>query len=207
MSKRKALAFTLMTALLLSNSAVLTTEAAAKASSTEEEVISKKLTAENLDDNAKATLELVKEVMPDMEKYDIIHVRVYENLKTRNGDRIDQLEVELMGTPEGEKPHHALVRMNAKTGELIGAEIANGLLKSEAKLNKEEATKKGFEYLKHFFGEKADKYGVSDVRNYVFGDGAKQILVIYTAPDHDIYVTMDSEGELKAAKKDMLIEE
>lgn len=204
MFKRKAPAFTLVAALLLSNSVVLTNEAAASSHKAKQMVTASKLdelSIKDLNDRAKATFKHVKEVLPDLKKYEIDSITI-DQFQTNSGP-IERLELILSGTPEGTSPNFGVVQLNANTGELLSVDLQNGLLSSKEVLGEKEAIKKGIEHLKHLFGEKADSYKFSEISYSTFQNNKTQLLVIYTSPDHSVYVTMDSIGELKAARKDI----
>lgn len=205
MTKRKALAFTLITALLLPITPVLLNEAAAassyKAKATVTATKLEELSINDLNKKTKATLNHVKEVIPDLKNYPITSI-VKENVDTTSGP-IERLEVILSSTPEGTTPDFGVVHVNASTGELISIDIQNRLSSSKEVLGDEEAIKKGKEFLKLLFGKQAEKYKFSQINSSTVQDNKTQILVIYTSPDHSINVTMDRVGKLKAVKKDI----
>ncbi|MCE0450249.1 hypothetical protein [Brevibacillus sp. AF8] len=205
MTKRKALAFTLITALLLPITPVLLNEAAAassyKAKATVTATKLEELSINDLNKKTKATLNHVKEVIPDLKNYPITSI-VKENVDTTSGP-IERLEVILSSTPEGTTPDFGVVHVNASTGELISIDIQNRLSSSKEVLGDEEAIKKGKEFLKLLFGKQAEKYKFSQINSSTVQDNKTQILVIYTSPDHSINVTLDRVGKLKAVKKDI----
>ncbi|MBY0086267.1 hypothetical protein [Brevibacillus brevis] len=205
MTKRKALAFTLITALLLPITPVLLNEAAAassyKAKATVTATKLEELSINDLNKKTKATLNHVKEVIPDLKDYPITSI-VKENVDTTSGP-IERLEVILSSTPEGTTPDFGVVHVNASTGELISIDIQNRLSSSKEVLGDEEAIKKGKEFLKLLFGKQAEKYKFSQINSSTVQDNKTQILVIYTSPDHSINVTLDRVGKLKAVKKDI----
>ncbi|WP_414854136.1 hypothetical protein [Brevibacillus sp. IT-7CA2] len=205
MTKRKALAFTLIAALLLPNTLILSNEAAAasshKAKATVTATKLEELSIKDLNQKAKATLNHVKEVIPDLKNYHITSI-LKENVVTTSGP-IERLEVILSSTPEGTTPEFGVVHVNASTGELISVDIQNGLPSSKEVLGDEKAIKKGKEHLKLLFGKQAEKYKFSQIHSSTVKDNKAQILVIYTSPDHYINVTMDRVGKLKAVKKDI----
>ncbi|MGG4452040.1 hypothetical protein [Brevibacillus porteri] len=205
MTKRKALAFTLIAALFLPNTPILSNEAAAassyKAKATVTATKLEELSINDLNQKAKATLNHVKEVIPDLKNYHITSI-VKENVVTTSGP-IERLEVILSSTPDGTTPDFGVVHVNASTGELIAVDIQNGLPSSKEVLGDEEAIKKGKEHLKLLFGKQAEKYKFSQIHSSTIQDNKTQILVIYTSPDHYINVSMDRVGKLKAIKKDI----
>ncbi|MCC8438038.1 hypothetical protein HP567_026240 [Brevibacillus sp. M2.1A] len=205
MTKRKALAFTLIAALLLPITPVLLNEAAAassyKAKATVTATKLEELSINDLNKKTKATLNHVKEVIPDLKDYPITSI-VKENVDTTSGP-IERLEVILSSTPEGTTPDFGVVHVNASTGELISIDIQNRLSSSKEVLGDEEAIKKGKEFLKLLFGKQAEKYKFSQINSSTVQDNKTQILVIYTSPDHSINVTLDRVGKLKAVKKDI----
>ncbi|MGF9905987.1 hypothetical protein [Brevibacillus porteri] len=204
MFKHQALPFTLIAALLLLNTPLLSNEAAAasshKAKATVTATKLAELSINDLNQKAKATLNHVKEVIPDLKNYHIASI-VKENVVTTSGP-IERLEVILSSTPEGTTPDFGVVHVNASTGELISVDIQNGLSASKV-LGDEEAIKKGKEHLKLLFGKQAEKYKFSQIHSSTVQDNKTQILVIYTSPNHYINVTMDSVGKLKTVKKDI----
>ncbi|MCM3145004.1 hypothetical protein [Brevibacillus sp. MER 51] len=205
MTKRKALVFTLIAALLLPITPVLLNEAAAassyKAKATVTATKLEELSINDLNKKTKATLNHVKEVIPDLKNYPVTSI-VKENVDTTSGP-IERLEVILSSTPEGTTPDFGVVHVNASTGELISIDIQNRLSSSKEVLGDEEAIKKGKELLKLLFGKQAEKYKFSQINSSTVQDNKTQILVIYTSPDHSINVTMDRVGKLKAVKKDI----
>ncbi|RAT97466.1 hypothetical protein [Brevibacillus sp. Leaf182] len=205
MTKRKALAFALIATLLLPNTPVLSNEAAAASSHKAKATVSaskiEELSIKDLNKKAKATLNHVKEVIPDLKNYHITSL-LKENVVTTSGP-IERLEVILSSTPEGTAPDFGVVHVNASTGELIGVAIQNGLPSSKEVLGDEKAIKKGKEHLKLLFGKQAEKYKFSQIQTSTVQDKKTQILVIYTSPDHYINVTMDRAGKLKAIQKDI----
>lgn len=205
MTKRKALAFALIATLLLPNTPVLSNEAAAASSHKAKATVSaskiEELSIKDLNKKAKATLNHVKEVLPDLKNYHITSL-LKENVVTTSGP-IERLEVILSSTPEGTAPDFGVVHVNASTGELIGVAIQNGLPSSKEVLGDEKAIKKGKEHLKLLFGKQAEKYKFSQIQTSTVQDKKTQILVIYTSPDHYINVTMDRAGKLKAIQKDI----
>lgn len=205
MTKRKALAFTLIATLLLPNTPVLSNEAAAASSHKAKATVTaskiEELSIKDLNQKTKATLNHVKEVIPDLKNYHITSL-LKENVFTTSGS-IERLEVTLSSTPEGTAPDFGVVHVNASTGELIGVAIQNGLPSSKEVLGDEKAIKKGKENLKLLFGKQAEKYKFSQIQTSTVQDKKTQILVIYTSPDHYINVTMDRAGKLKAIQKDI----
>lgn len=205
MTKRKALAFALIATLLLPNTPVLSNEAAAASSHKAKATVTaskiEELSIKDLNKKAKATLNHVKEVLPDLKNYHITSL-LKENVVTTSGP-IERLEVILSSTPEGTAPDFGVVHVNASTGELIGVAIQNGLPSSKEVLGDEKAIKKGKEHLKLLFGKQAEKYKFSQIQTSTVQDKKTQILVIYTSPDHYINVTMDRAGKLKAIQKDI----
>ncbi|MGK5506636.1 hypothetical protein [Brevibacillus formosus] len=205
MTKRKALAFTLIAAILLPSIPVLSNEAAAASSHKTKATVTatklEELSIKDLNQKTKATLNHVKEVILDMKNYHITSI-VKENVVATSGP-IERLEVILSSTPEGTTPDFGVVHVNASTGELISVDIQNGLSSSKEILGDEEAIKKGKEHLKLLFGKQADKYKFSQIHFSPVQDNKTQISVIYTSPDHSINVTLDSLGKLKAVKKDI----
>ncbi|WP_409175433.1 hypothetical protein [Brevibacillus fortis] len=204
MFKHQALPFTLITALLLLNTPLLSNEAAAasshKAKATVTATKLAELSINDLNQKAKATLNHVKEVIPDLKNYHITSI-LKENVATTSGP-IERLEVILSSTPEGTTPDFGVVHVNANTGELISVDIQNGLSASKV-LGDEEVIKKGKAHLKLLFGKQAEKYKFSQIHSSTVQDNKTQILVIYTSPNHYINVTMDSVGKLKTIKKDI----
>lgn len=205
MTKRKALAFALIATLLLPNTPVLSNEAAAASSHKAKATVTaskiEELSIKDLNKKAKATLNHVKEVIPDLKNYHITSL-LKENVVTTSGP-IERLEVILSSTPGGTAPDFGVVHVNASTGELIGVAIQNGLPSSKEVLGDEKAIKKGKEHLKLLFGKQAEKYKFSQIQTSTVQDKKTQILVIYTSPDHYINVTMDRAGKLKAIQKDI----
>jgi hypothetical protein len=205
MFKHQVLPFTLIAALLLLNTPLLSNEAAAasshKAKATVTATKLAELSINDLNQKAKATLNHVKEVIPDLKNYHITSI-VKENVATTSGP-IERLEVILSGTPEGTTPDFGVVHVNASTGERISVDIQNGLPSSKEVLGDEKAIKKGKEHLKLLFGKQAEKYKFSQIHFSTVQDNKTQILVVYTSPDHYINVTMDRVGKLKAVKKDI----
>ncbi len=204
LTKRKTLAFTLIAALLLSNTPIQSSEAAAASSHKTKATVTasklEELSIKDLNQKAKATLNHVKEVIPDLKNYHIASI-VKENVVTTSGP-IERLEVILSSTPEGTTPDFGVVHVNASTGELISIDLQNGLSSSKG-IGDEEAIKKGKEHLKLLFGKQAEKYKFSQILSSTVQDNKTQILVIYTSPDHYINVTMDRVGKLKAIQKDI----
>lgn len=205
MTKRKVLAFTLIAALLLPNTPILTNEAAAASSHKEKATVTatklEELSINDLNQKAKATLNHVKEAIPDLKNYHITSI-VKEKVAATSGP-IERLEVILSSKPDGTTPDFGVVHVNASTGELISVDIQNGLPSSKEVLGDEEAIKKGKEHLKLLFGNQAEKYKFSQINSSTVQDNKTQVLVIYTSPDHTINVTMNRAGKLKAVKKDI----
>ncbi|GEC89678.1 MULTISPECIES: hypothetical protein [Brevibacillus] len=205
MSKRKALPFTLIAVLLLSSTPVLSNEAAAASSHKAKATVTasklEELSIKDLNQKTKATLNHVKEVMPDLKNYHIASI-LKESVVTTSGP-IDRLEILLSSTREGTSTHFGVIHVNASTGELIGVDIQNKLPSSKEVFSEQDAIKKGKEHLKRLFGKQAEKYKFSEIHSSTSQDNKKQILVIYTSTDHSINVTMDSVGELKAFKKNI----
>ncbi|MED1783536.1 hypothetical protein P4V43_17095 [Brevibacillus fortis] len=203
MFKHQALPFTLIAALLLSNTPVLSNEAAAASSPKVKATVNasklEDLSIKDLNPKAKATLNHVKEVIPYLKNYHIASI-LKENVVTTSGP-IERLEIILSSTPEGTTTHFGVVHLNASTGELFGVDIQNGLPSSKKLIDEKEAFKKGKEHLKRLFGKQAETYKFSEIHSSSSQDNQTQILVIYKSPDHSIYVTMDSVGELKTVKK------
>ncbi|MFF0830504.1 hypothetical protein ACFYU8_26785 [Brevibacillus sp. NPDC003359] len=206
MIKRKGLAFSLTAAVLLSNPALLTNEASAaspqKATVTATKL--EQLTVKDLNSKSKATLNHVKDVIPAIKKYGIDSI-IKENIMTNSGT-IERLEIILSGTPEGTNPNFGVVHLNSSTGELLSVELQNGLPSSKKVIDEKEAFKKGKEHLKRLFGEQAESYKFSEIHSSTSQDNQTQILVKYKSPDHSIYVTMNSVGELQTVKKDIYSE-
>ncbi|NQF14949.1 hypothetical protein HPY31_13615 [Brevibacillus sp. HB1.3] len=204
MFKHQVLPFALIAALLLPNTPILTNEAAAASTHKEKATVTatklEELSINDLTQKAKATLNHVKEAIPDLKNYHITSI-VKENVAATSGP-LERLEVILSSKPDGTSDF-GIVHVNASTGELISVDIQNALPSSKEVLGDEEAIKKGKEHLKLLFGKQAEKYKFSQINSSTVQENKTQVLVIYTSPDHTINVTMDRAGKLKAVKKDI----
>jgi len=221
--KQKAVATTILAACILAVSPVAAMDAIAheviakkasvKSAMSESGMKAKKDNAqpleENLNEQVKAALETVKKVMPDLQSYSINEIFTGVQ-KTQQGE-IEIVGLELRGEP-GE-PYEdslgvALVAVNAKTGELIGADIQNGFPSLEEPLEYEQAMELARDYLEQVYGDQAKQYEVEKVRSYFFGINKEkaQTNVSFQGPEDTIHLVLDNNGDLKRILKDIYSE-
>uniref|UniRef100_UPI00289873FE hypothetical protein n=1 Tax=Brevibacillus reuszeri TaxID=54915 RepID=UPI00289873FE len=161
--------------------------------------------ATELNEEAKATLERVGTALPDIKDYEII--RITKKTETSVTGDIDVFEIQLLGAPHPVNPNFASVRINAVTGELIVAEIQNGLV-STTPLNNQEAKSKASSYLETLLGDAAEDYLFSNVYTYTLGNDDKPVTVVtFESAENSVHIAIDGNGDLKRFLKDIYPQE
>lgn len=198
MIMRKALTSTVLAALLLSVSPLLTHEAAAQSKKSVEQTSSTELNAA-----VKATIETIGTVMPDIKDYEIISIR--KNEETTVAGKIEVFQIEMMGAPHPVKPNYAYLRINADTGELIIAEIQNGLPSTNSPLSDQEAESQASTYLETLLGDKAEDYTFSKVYTYTLGENNDKPVTVVTfeSDENSVHLALHGNGELGRFLKDI----
>lgn len=161
-----------------------------------------KLSLAELDEKSQETMKLVAEIMPELNDYRILSISKEVQNSTRG--TIEVNEIEMSGEPAGDAPNYARLRIDASTGELIVAEIQNGL-PSVVPLNDTVAEKKAHEYLQKLLNSEEKNYKFSTIYTYKLGDNQDKpvTLVTYTSENNDVYISLDGNGELKRFLKDI----
>lgn len=163
---------------------------------------SKKLSVEDLDKKSQETLQSVMKVMPDLNDYLI--QKITKEIQNSNAGKIEVYEIELNGKPEGDAPNTSRVRIDVATGKLIVAEIQNGLT-TGTPLGNSDAEKKADEYLQKLLNNEAKNYQFTSVYSYKLGENQDKpvTLVTYKSKSDEVYISLDSNGELKRFLKDI----